>query len=264
MPVPIFQVDAFADRPFAGNPAAVCLLPGPGDAEWMQQVAMEMNLAETAFLHREGDGYRLRWFTPTVEVDLCGHATLASAHILWEQNLIASDAQARFQTRSGLLTADRRPNGIELDFPATPATPTQLPLGLIAALGVTPRFAGKTKFDYFIEVDSEDTVRRLQPDHAELAKLDVRGVIVTAKATTRGFDFVSRFFAPGVGIPEDPATGSSHCALAPFWNERLKKQEMTGYQASARGGVIGVRLVGERVRLRGKAVTVLRGELIAQ
>jgi predicted PhzF superfamily epimerase YddE/YHI9 len=262
--VPIFQVDAFADRPFAGNPAAVCLLPGPRDAQWMQQVAMEMNLAETAFLHQEGDGYRLRWFTPTVEVDLCGHATLASAHILWEQNLIASDAQARFQTRSGLLTADRRPNGIELDFPATPVTTTQLPLGLIAALGLTPRFTGKSRFDYFIEADSEDTVRRLQPDHGALAELDVRGLIVTAKAETPGFDFISRFFAPGVGIPEDPATGSSHCALAPFWSERLKKQEMTGYQASARGGVIGVRLVGERVRLRGKAVTVLRGELMAQ
>ena len=262
MTVPIFQVDAFADRPFAGNPAAVCLLPGPADAEWMQKVAMEMNLAETAFLHREDDGYRLRWFTPTVEVDLCGHATLASAHILWEQNLIASDAQARFQTRSGLLTADRRPNGIELDFPATPVTTTQLPLGLIAALGLTPRFTGKSRFDYFIEADSEDTVRRLQPDHGALAKLDVRGLIVTARAETPGFDFVSRFFAPGVGIPEDPATGSSHCALAPFWSERLNKQEMTGYQASARGGVIGVRLLKDRVRLCGAAVTVLRGELL--
>ena len=262
MPVSIFQVDAFTDRPFSGNPAAVCLLPGPRDAQWMQQVAMEMNLAETAFLHREDDGYRLRWFTPTVEVDMCGHATLASAHILWEQNLIALDAQARFQTRSGLLTADRRPNGIELDFPATPVTTTQLPVGLIAALGVTPQFTGKTRFDYLIEVDSERTLRTLQPDHGALAKLDVRGLIVTARAETPGFDFVSRFFAPGVGIPEDPATGSSHCALAPFWNERLKKQEMTGYQASARGGVIGIRLLKDRVRLCGAAVTVLRGELL--
>ena len=264
MPVQIYQVDAFADRPFAGNPAAVCILPGPHDADWMQQVAMEMNLAETAFLLREGDGYRLRWFTPTVEVDLCGHATLASAHILWEQNLTGPEVQARFQTRSGLLTADLRPNGIELDFPATPATPASPPPGLTAALGVEPRFAGNTKFDYFIEVDSEDTVRSLQPDVAALAKLDVRGVIVTAKATTKGFDFVSRFFAPACGIPEDPATGSSHCALAPFWGARLNKLEMTGYQASARGGVIGVRLVGGRVRLRGMAITVLRGELLAQ
>jgi PhzF family phenazine biosynthesis protein len=261
VPFPLYQVDAFTDQPFAGNRAAVCLLPDPADPGWMQRVAMEMNLAETAFLHREGDDYRLRWFTPTVEVDLCGHATLASAHILWERNLIAHGAQARFQTRSGLLTADRRPNGIELDFPATPAKPATPPDGLNAALGVTPRFVGKTRFDYLIELESEQTVRGLQPDHGALAKLPVRGVIVTAKASTAGFDFVSRFFAPGSGIPEDPATGSSHCALAPFWSERLMKEEMAGYQASARGGVIGVRLVGDRVRLRGKAVTVLRGEL---
>jgi PhzF family phenazine biosynthesis protein len=263
MTIPIFQVDAFTDRPFAGNPAAVCILPGPKDAGWMQHVALEMNLAETAFLHSEGDGYRLRWFTPTVEVDLCGHATLASAHILWEQNLLPHGAQARFQTRSGLLTAECRPNGIELDFPATPAEPAELPPGLSVALGVTPRFVGKNRFDYLIEVDSEATVRGLQPDHAALARLPVRGVIVTAKATTPGFDFVSRFFAPGSGIAEDPATGSSHCALAPYWSERLGKVEMTGYQASFRGGVIGVQLAGARVRLRGQAVTVLRGELLA-
>lgn len=263
MPLPIYQVDAFTDQPFAGNPAAICLLPEPRDPAWMQGVAMEMNLAETAFLHPEADGYRLRWFTPTVEVDLCGHATLASAHVLWEQGRLRPDEPARFQTRSGLLTADRSANGIELDFPATPAAPADWPAGLTAALGVTLRFVGKTRFDYLIEVDTEATVRGLQPDHAALAQLSVRGVIVTAKATTPGFDFVSRFFAPGSGIPEDPATGSSHCALAPFWSERLGKQEMSGYQASARGGVIGVRLVGDRVRLRGKAVTVLRGELLA-
>jgi PhzF family phenazine biosynthesis protein len=263
VPVPLFHVDAFTDRPLAGNPAAVCLLTGPREAEWMQQVAMEMNLSETAFLHPETDGYRLRWFTPTVEVDLCGHATLASAHVLWEQGLLEPNARARFQTRSGLLTADRHAGGIELDFPATPPAPAAPPRGLLEALGVSARFVGKTRFDYLVEVDAEATVRGLHPDFAALAKLGVRGVIVTAQAATAGFDFLSRFFAPGAGIDEDPATGSSHCALALFWGERLGKIEMTGYQASARGGVIGVRLDGPRVRLRGKAVTVLKGELLA-
>jgi PhzF family phenazine biosynthesis protein len=262
MALPLYQVDAFTDQPFAGNPAAVCLLPGPRDPAWMQHVAMEMNLAETAFLHPEADGYDLRWFTPTVEVDLCGHATLASAHILWEQNRLEPSEPARFHTRSGLLWASRRADGIELDFPATPASPAAPPAGLVAALGVTPQFIGKTRFDYLIQVDTEATVRGLQPDHAALAQLGVRGAIVTAQATTPGFDFVSRFFATGSGIPEDPATGSSHCALAPFWSERLGKEEMTGYQASPRGGVIGVRMVRDRVKLRGQAVTVLRGELL--
>jgi PhzF family phenazine biosynthesis protein len=262
MTIPIYQVDAFADTLFAGNPAAVCLLPGPRDAEWMQHVAMEMNLSETAFLHPERDGYRLRWFTPAVEVDLCGHATLASAHVLWEQDRLLSGAQARFYTRSGLLTADRHADGIELDFPATPAEPAPPPAGLVEALGATPRFTGKTRFDYFLEFDSEATVRGLKPDFAALAKLPVRGVIVTAKAATPGFDFVSRFFAPATGVPEDPATGSSHCALAPYWSGKLGKQEMRGYQASPRGGVISVRITGPRVRLRGNAVTVLRGELL--
>ena len=263
MAVPIFQVDAFADRPFAGNPAAVCLLPGPREADWMQRVAMEMNLSETAFLHPEADGYRLRWFTPAVEVDLCGHATLASAHVLWEQGSLSHDCQARFQTRSGRLTASRHGDLIELDFPSTPPTATSPTEGLLDALGVVPCFVGKTRFDYFVETDTETTLRGLQPDFTALGKLGVRGVVVTAKSSTSGFDFVSRFFAPGAGINEDPATGSSHCALAPFWGARLGKIEMIGYQASARGGVIGVRLDGTRVRLRGKAVTILKGELLA-
>jgi PhzF family phenazine biosynthesis protein len=263
MTVPIYQVDAFTETPFAGNPAAVCLLPGPRDADWMQRVAMEMNLSETAFLHPQSGTYRLRWFTPTVEVDLCGHATLASAHILWEQGLIPHDGQARFQTRSGVLTADRHAEtSIELDFPATPPEVISPPQGLLEALGVAARFIGKSRFDYFVEVDAESTVRGLKPDFTVLAKLGVRGVIVTSPAATLGFDFVSRFFAPGAGIDEDPATGSSHCALAPFWGARLGKNEMIGYQASARGGVLGVRLKGSRVGLRGRAVTVLRGELL--
>lgn len=261
MALSIVQIDAFTDKPFAGNPAAVCVLPAPGDARWMQRVAAEMNLAETAFLHPLDDGYNLRWFTPTVEVDLCGHATLASAHALWESGRLAPDAQARFHTRSGLLTARRNGDWIELDFPATPAEPCESPAALARALGVTPAYTGKTRFDYLMELESEQAVRALRPNFALLRELGVRGVIVTAPASTRGFDFVSRFFAPGAGIDEDPVTGSAHCALAPFWGAKLGKSEMVGYQASARGGVVRVRVHGARVLLGGQAVTVLRGEL---
>lgn len=257
----IVQVDAFTDTPFRGNPAAVCVLPDERDAAWMQAVAAEMNLSETAFLLKRADGFGLRWFTPAVEVDLCGHATLASAHVLWEDRHLAREAQARFQTRSGLLTADRRGEWIELDFPVKPATPAAAPPGLAEALGAAPKYVGRNQFDYLVEVDSEDTVRALAPDHTALATLPVRGVIVTSRASTHGFDFVSRFFAPGSGIAEDPVTGSSHCALGPFWGARLGKTQMLAYQASARGGVVRVRLAGERVALGGQAVTVLRGEL---
>ena len=257
----IVQVDAFTDTPFHGNPAAVCVLPDERDAAWMQAVAAEMNLSETAFLVKRADGFGLRWFTPAVEVDLCGHATLASAHVLWEDRHLAREAQARFHTKSGLLTADRSGEWIELDFPVKRATPAAAPPGLAEALGAAPKYVGKNQFDYLVEVDSEDTVRALAPDHTALAKLPVRGVIVTSRASTPGFDFVSRFFAPGSGIAEDPVTGSSHCALGPFWGARLGKTQMLAYQASARGGVVRVRLAGERVALGGQAVTVLRGEL---
>ena len=257
----IVQVDAFTDTPFRGNPAAVCVLPDERDAAWMQAVAAEMNLSETAFLVKRADGFGLRWFTPAVEVDLCGHATLASAHVLWEDRHLAREAQARFHTKSGLLTADRRGEWIELDFPVKPEAPAAAPPGLAEALGAAPKYVGKNQFDYLVEVDSEDTVRALAPDHTALAKLPVRGVIVTSRASTHGFDFVSRFFAPGSGIAEDPVTGSSHCALGPFWGARLGKTQMLAYQASARGGVVRVRLAGERVALGGQAVTVLRGEL---
>jgi predicted PhzF superfamily epimerase YddE/YHI9 len=262
MGLAIVQVDAFTDKPFAGNPAAVCILPAPRDEGWMQSVAREMNLAETAFLQRENDGYRLRWFTPTVEVALCGHATLASAHVLWESGHLASSAPARFHTLSGLLTAERRGAWIELDFPAIAAAPTEPPPGLLNALSVQPRALGRSRFDYLVEVDSEDTVRAVAPDFAALGRIDARGIIVTSRATTPGFDFVSRFFAPASGINEDPATGSSHCTLAPHWSERLGKTELVAYQASSRGGVIRTRLQGDRVILGGQAVTVLRGELV--
>ncbi|MBX5455947.1 MAG: PhzF family phenazine biosynthesis protein [Thermogemmatispora sp.] len=256
----IVQVDAFTDRPFAGNPAAVCLLAEPRDERWMQLVAREMNLSETAFLLPEGDGYRLRWFTPTVEVDLCGHATLASAHILWEEGLLRPDDLARFYTRSGLLTARCLDSWIELDFPATPATATTPPPGLSEALGVTPLLVARNQFDYLVELESEEAVRTLQPDLTRLLTIPARGFIVTSRASGQDYDFVSRFFGPAVGVNEDPVTGSAHCTLAPFWCSRLGRPALTGYQASARGGLVRVRLAGERVFLSGQAVTVLRAE----
>ncbi len=257
----IVQVDAFADRPFAGNPAAVCVLPEPADAGWMQLVAREMNLSETAFLVKQADGYDLRWFTPAAEVELCGHATLASAHVLWEEAHLAPGEQARFHTLSGLLTAGRDGNWIEMDFPAEPAEKTPAPPALIRALGVTPKQVGRNRFDFLVAVESEAEVAGLQPDFTLLKRVAARGVIVTSPATSPGFDFVSRFFAPRVGIDEDPVTGSAHCCLGPYWRDRLGKAELLGYQASARGGVVRVRVGEQRVRLAGQAVTVLRGEL---
>jgi PhzF family phenazine biosynthesis protein len=258
----ITQVDAFTDTAFAGNPAAVCLLQAPRDEDWMQSVAREMNLSETAFLVRTADGYDLRWFTPSVEVALCGHATLASAHVLWEDGHLPPAQQARFHTKSGLLTGDRAGEWIELDFPAKREEPASAPAGLAEALGVTPKYVGKNQFDYLVEIDGEVAVRRLTPNHAALAALPVRGVIVTSRADSPGYDFVSRFFAPGSGVPEDPVTGSAHCALGPYWQSRLGKSDLVAYQASPRGGVVRVRVAGDRVKLGGKAVTVLRGELL--
>jgi PhzF family phenazine biosynthesis protein len=263
MPIRIVQVDAFTDRPFAGNPAAVCVLRETPTDQWMRDVAREMNLSETAFLTPHDDGYNLRWFTPAVEVDLCGHATLASAHVLWEDGHLPAGRQARFHTRSGLLLADRRGGWIELDFPAKTATPAEAPPDLLPALGVQARFVARNQFDYLVEVESEETLRAMTPDFTALRKVPVRGVIVTARPSSAEFDFVSRFFAPGVGVDEDPVTGSAHCALGPYWAERLGKSEFTACQASARGGVVRVRLSGDRVILGGQAVTVMRGELAA-
>jgi PhzF family phenazine biosynthesis protein len=262
MSVRVFQVDAFTDAPFRGNPAAVCILPEPRDEIWMQNVAREMNLSETAFLCKQKDGFNLRWFTPSVEVDLCGHATLASAHVLWETDTLAPQEEARFHTLSGLLTARRGEHGIELNFPATPDEPAEAPPGLAEALGVTPKYVGKTRFDYLVQVDSEATVRSMSPDFGLLKTLPVRGVIVTSIASSAEYDFVSRFFAPAAGIDEDPVTGSSHCCLGPFWSKHLGETEFTAYQVSERGGVLGVRVVEDRVYLSGQALTVLRGELV--
>jgi PhzF family phenazine biosynthesis protein len=262
MTLPLFQVDAFTDAPFKGNPAAVCLLPEPREAAWMQSVATEMNLSETAFVSPASEGFDLRWFTPEVEVALCGHATLASAHVLWETGRLADSATARFHTQSGTLTAERHGADIEMNFPATRVEPAEAPAGLTGALGVVPRFVGRSRFDYLLELADAATVRSLRPDHAQLAKLPVRGVIVTARSDQPGFDFISRFFAPGSGVAEDPVTGSAHCALGPYWEARLGRSALTAYQASARGGVVKVQVAGHRVLLRGRAVTVLRGELV--
>jgi PhzF family phenazine biosynthesis protein len=266
MPLPLYQVDAFADRPFTGNPAAVCLLPEPAEAAFLQDVAREMNLAETAFLVRRGpapaDGWDLRWFTPTVEVALCGHATLASAHVLWETGALPAVETARFHTLSGLLTAERRDDWIVLDFPAEPpeAVP-EPPAILLGALDAEPLWVGRNRFDYLVELSSAAAVRALSPDLRTLATLPVRGVIVTARAEETPFDFVSRFFAPAAGVDEDPVTGSAHCCLGPFWRDRLGKDTLLARQISARGGTVRVQVRGGRVDLGGQAVTVLRGEL---
>ena len=263
MAIRIVQVDAFTNRAFAGNPAAVCVLPEAQPEQWMRDVAREMNLSETAFLTPQNGGYHLRWLTPAVEVALCGHATVASAHVLWQDGHLAEGQQARFHTLSGLLTADRRGEWIELDFPAKVAEAAAAPPDLLRALGVSEaKFVGRNAFDYLVEVDSEETLRGLTPDHSTLRKEPVRGVIVTAKGTGE-FDFVSRFFAPGSGIDEDPVTGSAHTALGPYWAGKLGKNEFTAFQASARGGVVKVRVEGERVKLGGQAVTVMTGELLA-
>lgn len=263
MPLPLFQVDAFTDQPFSGNPAAVCLLSEPRDEGWYQKVAAEMNLSETAFLRRHDEGYDLRWFTPTVEVDLCGHATLASAHLLWEIGLLGPEEAARFHTRSGVLTCEKNGEWIEMDFPADPPKAVEaVPDELSKGLGATLLSVAKGRFDYLAEVDGEEVVRGLKPDFQLLARLPVRGVAVTSRASSPGFDFVSRFFGPAAGVDEDPVTGSAHCMLGPYWAEKLGTSELVGYQASDRGGTVRVRLHNDRVLLGGQAVTLLRGELL--
>lgn len=252
----IIVVDAFTDRPFAGNPAAVCRLAEPADEHWMKNLAREMNLSETAFLIPEDGGYQIRWLTPSVEVDLCGHATLASAHVLFAEEL----ERVEFSSRSGPLTATRLPDGwIRLDFPATPPSRCEPPEDLLEALGCRALWVGRSRFDYLVEVDSEATVRALQPDHSRLGKLEARGIMVTARG--QDYDFVSRFFAPGAGVDEDPVTGSAHCSLTPYWAGKLGRTRMLAYQASLRGGVVRVELAGERVYLEGQALTVSRVRL---
>ena len=229
----------------------------------MQSVAREMNLPETAFLRREDGGWSLRWFSPAVEIDLCGHATLASAHVLWGEGYADERSRLLFRTKSGELSASSRGGRIELDFPAEPASRCEVSGDVLAALGIRDvREAGRNRFDLLLELGDEAAVRSIAPDFRRLSSAaGPRGVIATARSDRPEFDFVSRFFAPAVGIDEDPVTGSAHCCLAPYWAARLGRTEMTGYQASPRGGVVGVRVAGNRVILAGEAVTVARGEL---
>jgi PhzF family phenazine biosynthesis protein len=265
MPYPVYTVDAFTPVPFAGNPAAVCLLVEARDESWMRNVAREMNLSETAFIRRPdgGDGeFELRWFTPAVEVDLCGHATLAAAHVLWEAGWLGPGDAARFRTRSGLLTAARQQDGwVEMDFPAKAPEAATAPAGLVEALGVEPVYVGLNRMDYLLEVASEAALRRIEPDFRALKAVKTRGVIVTSRADAPTYDFVSRFFAPAVGVDEDPVTGSAHCCLGPYWAAKTGKNDLVAYQASARGGVVRVGVRGGRVRLGGQAVTVVRGQI---
>jgi predicted PhzF superfamily epimerase YddE/YHI9 len=259
----IYQVDAFADRPFSGNPAGVCVLEAAAPERWMQAVAAEMNVAETAFLVRRDDGvYDLRWFTPTVEVDLCGHATLASAHVLWDERYLPAEERARFSTRSGLLTAWREGESVRMDFPGEPVAACEAPPPLTDALGCPLTFAGKNRMDWLVEVADEAVVNAVQPDLRAIARLGARGVIVTARSSSAKRHFVSRFFAPAAGVDEDPVTGSAHCALAPYWASKLGTNDLRGYQASRRGGTVFCKVVNDRVILGGHAVTVLRAKLL--
>lgn len=271
MQAPLYIVDAFTDRPFTGNPAAVCLLDAPLTDDWMGRVAAEMNLSETAFLHPHADGWRLRWFTPLVEVDLCGHATLAAAHVLLARGETPPGGLI-FHTRSGPLKASDSGQTIALDFPALPADPADPPASLLDALrpdgaALRPAAAGHNGTDWLIELSDEAEVRGLSPDFRALGAQDARGIIVTAAAGAEAraeepeADFVSRFFGPAVGVDEDPVTGSAHCALGPWWAERLGREQVTGRQVSARGGTVRVRCRGQRVTLEGRGVIVLEGRI---
>ena len=259
----VYQVDAFADRPFSGNPAGVCILEREAPERWMQAVAAEMNVAETAFLVRRDDGaFDLRWFTPTVEVDLCGHATLASAHVLWSESHLPREETARFHTKSGRLTAWHEADSIRMDFPSEPVVAAVPPQTLTAAFDTKFSFTGKNRMDWLVELADEAAVLMVRPQLPAIVALGVRGVIVTARSESPERDFVSRFFAPGAGVDEDPVTGSAHCALAPYWAGKLGKTVLTGYQASARGGTVLCSAAGDRVVLGGRAVTVLRATLL--
>ncbi|MEL7315132.1 MAG: PhzF family phenazine biosynthesis protein [Cyanobacteria bacterium J06559_3] len=267
-PVNILQIDAFTDRPFGGNPAAVCILPSAADEGWMQFVAAEMNLSETAFLYPIEDGYHLRWFTPEAEVDLCGHATLASAHALWRQGYLAPTQEARFQTRSGLLTATQTDGWITLNFPGHPVQPVAATSELLKSLrGLQPAYVGRNGdtpgSNFLVEVESEAYVRSLQPDFPIMKTLPVMGVIVTAPSDDPTFDFVSRYFVPSVGIDEDPVTGYAHCSLAPYWQSKLGKSSFLAKQISARGGILKVQCEGDRVLISGQAVTVMQGTIFS-
>jgi len=260
--ISVLHVDAFASAPFTGNPAAVCLLRDERSAAWMEAVGREMNLPATAFVTPRPDGFALRWFTATSELELCGHGTLASAHALWETGALAASDPARFHTKGGVLTATRRDGWIEMDFPAVPEEEAPPPADLLEGLGVKPLYVGRSSLDYLVEVENEEAVRALHPDFRRLATLPVRGFIVTSRSHSGNEDFVSRFFCPARGIDEDAVTGSAHCCLATFWSRRLEKHTFSARQLSTRSGALKVTLAGDRVRLAGQAITVSRGDLL--
>ena len=259
----IIQVDSFARKPFAGNPAGVCIMSKAAEENWMQAVAMEMNLSETAFLYPADGGYNLRWFTPRAEVQLCGHATLASAFVLYTDGHISKDQPVSFFTKSGELKAGWADGKIRMDFPAIKTKKCSAPTGLIEALGIEPEYIARADDDYLLVVKTESDVRRIAPNFSDLKGITARGICVTAPADTT-YDFVSRFFAPAVGIDEDPVTGSAHCALAPYWAKRLGQKQLSAFQASERGGEVGLEIQGDRVIILGSAVLTIRGELFAE
>jgi len=264
---PLFQADVFTDTPFSGNPAAVCLVTEPRDDQWMQHVAREMNLSETAFVFQQDNLFHLRWFTPLVEVNLCGHATLASAHVLWEAGYLNQEQAVQFHTRSGVLTVQQTKGEkglLELDFPSRSVEATEMLPDLVRALNIPIVSTWKAaNMVYLVEADTEQTVRTMHPDIGVLAHLPVRSVIVTSRSSTNAYDFVSRYFAPRLGIDEDPATGFAHCYLGPFWSQRLEKKSLLAYQASSRGGRLHLRVQEKSVYLSGHVTTVFRGEFLA-
>ncbi|HWI47432.1 MAG TPA: PhzF family phenazine biosynthesis protein [Rummeliibacillus sp.] len=254
-------INTFTEQPFKGNPAAVCYLSEEKESNWMQQIAKEINLPTTAFINLLNNEYYLRWFTPTTEIPICGHGTLASSYFLWEKGLFDKEKCITFQTKSGVLEAQLIDDWVQLQFPAIVEEKTIAPDLLVRALGVKPTYVGKNKLDYLVEVESEDIVRNLKPNIDLIAQLAVRGVIVTSKSNTNEFDFVSRFFSPSQGINEDFVNGSSHCCLGPYWKDKLQKNDLTAYQASERGGILKLRVLDDEVLLSGKAVTIFEGKL---
>ncbi|MBD1380297.1 PhzF family phenazine biosynthesis protein [Metabacillus arenae] len=258
----LYQIDAFTNQPFSGNPAGVCIFDEPKPSKWMQQIAMELNLSETAFLMHEKEGYSLRWFTPVSEVDLCGHATLASAHVLWETGILKESELAVFFTKSGKLTANKVDKWIHMNFPSEPEEKCDVQEELIKALGVSPLYVGRNRLDYLVEIQSEDELKNLNPNWGIYEETGARGIIVTCQSTDPSYDFISRAFYPEVGVIEDPVTGSAHCCLAPYWGRKLNRKQLTGYQASKRGGVVKMDWQGDRVILSGQAVTVMEMNLL--
>lgn len=265
----LFHVDAFASKAFTGNPAAICLLNEAPDAEWMQSMASELNLSETAFVWPEGNNFRLRWFTPKIEVPLCGHATLATAHVLYETRQCDNHKPIHFETLSGILECIKTSEGILMNFPAARVLDTSPQPAIYNALGlkVAPQFVGLAQKSntLLIEVSGSDNVETLTPDHALLLKINSPNIIVTSKGNThQPYDFVSRYFGIQQGIPEDPVTGSAHCILAPYWARKLNKNTFHAKQVSKRGGELKLNLLGDRVQIIGNAITLFRSEILTQ